>query len=315
MNMPERALIGGIRATAAAGLRGSGVRVGIGDDCAVLRLSAGEELLVTTDLFIEDVHFRRAWYSARQAGERCLVRGLSDVAAMAGRPLAAFLSLGLPAGLPSRWGLQFSEGVVRLAEGFGIPLAGGDTAQHPDRVIADIVVLGAAPKGRSVLRSGAEAGDGIYVTGRLGAANRNLRMARARANSRRSYSGDGPRPLIEVGLKLRGIAKAMIDTSDGLSIDLSHVADESGVSAVIDAALLPIAAGADLSDALHGGEDYQLLFTASPRTRVAGTIAGVKVTRIGEVVKRRRSPVSLRDREGRIRPLPARGWQHFVEAI
>src|SRR5713226_9284429 len=155
---------------------GPNTGVGIGDDCAVLQLPPGHEALVTTDLSLEGIHFRRDWHSPQVVGHRCLARGLSDVAAMGGEPLAAFLSLALPPKLPQRWVDLFLKGLLTLARDFGINLAGGDTAESPDGILADIVVLGSVPKGRAVLRSGAQPGDGIYVTGELGASAAALKL-------------------------------------------------------------------------------------------------------------------------------------------
>src|SRR5258708_17854359 len=137
--LAERKLVARIRAL--SGSRGSrSVVKGIGDDCAILALPPDSQLLVTTDLCIENVHFRRAWHPAQSVGHRCLARGLSDIAAMGGEPLAAFLSLALPGGLPQRWVDGFIRGLLKLADAFKIGLAGGDTAQSPGRVLADIVV-------------------------------------------------------------------------------------------------------------------------------------------------------------------------------
>ena len=144
------------------------VVTGIGDDCAVLRIPAGHDLLTTTDFSLENVHFKRAWHPAESVGHRCLARGLSDIAAMGGEPVTAFLSLALPAKLPQAWIDGFTTGLFKLAREFDLTLAGGDTAQSPSRILADIVVLGSVPKGKAVLRSGARAGDRIYVTGSLG---------------------------------------------------------------------------------------------------------------------------------------------------
>src|SRR5262245_7981317 len=142
---------------------------GIGDDCAALRVPTGHEVLVTTDFSLEGVHFRREWHSPEAVGHRCLTRGLSDIAAMGGAPLAAFLSLALPAKLPQRWVDRFFDGFLALANEFKVPLAGGDTAQSPAGVLADIMVLGSIPRGEAILRSGARPGDWLYVTGTLGA--------------------------------------------------------------------------------------------------------------------------------------------------
>src|SRR5207302_10899422 len=146
------------------------VVVGIGDDASVLRVPKDHEILVTTDFSLEGIHFRQEWHPPESVGHRCLARGLSDVAAMGGEPMAAFLSLALPPKLPQRWVDLFLKGLLTLAHDFGINLAGGDTAESPDGILADIVVLGSVPKGRAILRSGARPGDRVYVTGELGGA-------------------------------------------------------------------------------------------------------------------------------------------------
>src|SRR5712672_2270573 len=165
MPLGEKALISRIRAQ---GRVGRGVAVGMGDDCAVLRLPPGYEALVTTDFSLEGIHFRRDWHSAESVGHRCLARGLSDIAAMGGEPVAAFLSLALPRDLPQGWVGRFARSLVTLAERYGVTLAGGDTAESPDGILADIVVVGTVPKGKAVLRARARAGDLIYVSGELG---------------------------------------------------------------------------------------------------------------------------------------------------
>src|SRR6266404_3649227 len=131
---------------------------GIGDDCAVLRLPAGTDALVTTDQSVEGVHFRREWHPAESVGHRCLARGLSDIAAMGGDAVAAFLSLALPRDLPQSWVGRFARSLISLAERYGVTLAGGDTAESPNGILADIVVVGAVPKGKAVLRSSARPG-------------------------------------------------------------------------------------------------------------------------------------------------------------
>src|SRR6185312_5313434 len=138
----EGALIAAIRRNARASRRSPELRLGIGDDCAVLRPAQAEEIVVTTDFSLEGIHFRREWHSPESVGHRCLTRGLSDIAAMGGEPIAAFLSLGLPNDLPQKWVEEFMRGLLSLTKRFGISLAGGDTAQSPDGVLADIMVLG-----------------------------------------------------------------------------------------------------------------------------------------------------------------------------
>jgi thiamine-monophosphate kinase len=235
---------------------------------------------------------------------------------MGGTPVAAFLSLALPANLPQRWVDRFMKGFLALAKRFSVPLAGGDTAQSDSGVLADIVVVGSAPKGRAVLRSGARPGDRVYVTGTLGgsvaALSRLRRGERLRAKSFPEHFA--PTPRIAVGRYLREhrIASSMIDLSDGLSTDLSHLCEESRVGSVIQADALPTISDSpeNLAYALHGGEDYELLFTAPAGRRIPRKIAGVPVTEIGEIVASRRAQMWL-ESEGLRVPLKAKGWEHF----
>ena len=313
MPVKELELIRRIRQAAARG--GDKVATGIGDDCAVLKVPRGHEVLVTTDFTLEDIHFRRAWHPADSVGHRCLTRGLSDIAAMGGTPRAAFLSLALPSELPQRWVDDFMAGFLRLARRYSVTLAGGDTAQSPAGILADIIVVGSTPTGKAVLRSGAHAGDIIYVSGTLGASVaalqelRSGKKLRTSAHPRHFY----PEPRIALGQYLREkkLASAMIDTSDGLSTDLRHICDESGVGAAVEAAALPAAPSDDGRQfALHGGEDYELLFTAPPKKRIPGQIAGTPITRIGEITRGRQFKLLLPD--GKSHPLQSGGWQHFA---
>ena len=314
MPLKEKLLIDRIRRAAARGSRSAGT--GIGDDCAVLRVPRGHEVLVTTDFSLEDVHFRREWHPADSVGHRCLARGLSDIAAMGGVPRAAFLSLALPPELPQKWVDQFVGGLLKLAKRYSVPLAGGDTAQSPGGILADIVVLGSAPAGKAVLRSGAKPGDLLYVTGTLGSASAALNLLRdgeklrPKAHPKHFY----PEPRIALGqfLREKKLASAMIDISDGLSTDLGHICDESRTGAVVYAEALPMADGLGddgLQLALHGGEEYELLFTARPNGRIPKQIAGVPVTQIGEIV--RGSQVKLAKADGRTEILRPAGWEHF----
>ena len=318
--LPERALIRRIRDQAAKG-RGARFQggIGIGDDCAVVPISRAHEALVTTDFSLENVHFKRAWHPPDSVGHRCLTRGLSDIAAMGGEPLAAFLSLAVPRSLPQGWVDGFIRGLLKLAGTFKVSLAGGDTAESPGGVLADIVVLGSVPKGKAVLRSGARPGDRLYVSGELGASAATLDLL---SGGKRLRPPDFPRhfhpiPRIDVGrfLRKKGLASAMIDISDGLSTDLAHICEESGVGAEIETAALPVGkmgkAGrrVDLRFALHGGEDYELLFTASPGKNVPSRIAGVSIRPIGLITRGRK--IFLRDQKGARQELLPRGWEHF----
>jgi len=299
----------------AAARRGSKRGVGIGDDCAVLDIPRGHEVLVTTDFSLEGIHFRREWHPPDSVGHRCLARGLSDIAAMGGIPRAAFLSLALPADLPQHWVDEFIRGFLKLARRYAVTLAGGDTAQSPDSVLADIIVVGSTPKGDAVLRSTARPGDIIYVSGTLGASVATLEELRAGkkprpASSRRHFYPD---PRIAPGRYLREhkLASAMIDTSDGLSTDLRHICDESRVGAAVEAAALPTPRGKDaLQLALHGGEDYELLFTAPPKKKIRAKIAGVPITRIGTITRDKQ--ITLRTPDGKSASLEPHGWQHFA---
>lgn len=302
--------------------RGSGgILQGIGDDCAVLQLVAEHECLVTTDFTLEGIHFRRDWHPAESVGHRCLARGLSDIAAMGGEPVAAFLSLALPRDLPQAWVGRFARGLFSLAERCGAKLAGGDTAESPNGILADIIVVGSVPKGKAVLRSGAGPGDRIYVSGELGGSAAAVVQMQARPKKKlnpRDYRRHFyPEPRIELGriLRERGIATAMIDTSDGLSTDLAHICAESGVGAEIQAVFIPRARvgkparEVDHDLALHGGEDYELLFTARPGKRVPAQIGGVAITQIGQIVRSRRIFVKIDERVAF--ELEPRGWEHF----
>jgi thiamine-monophosphate kinase len=315
--LPEKSLIGRIRREVPPpGRQGGAVVAGIGDDCAVLRVPRGHELLVTTDFTLEGIHFRREWHPPEVVGWRCLTRGLSDIAAMGGEPRAAFLSLAVAEEVSQRWVDRFLKGLLELAQEFHVPLAGGDTAQSAGGIQADIVVVGSVPKGKAVLRSGAQPGDHVYLTGELGgsaAAIAGLRKGRVKVRDYERHFHPVPRVETGMWLQRRGLASAMIDVSDGLSTDLGHICEESGVGAEIDAGAIPRArVGRPVKEvaldlALHGGEDYELLFTSAGR--IPATVAGVRVTRIGRIVRGR--GMVLVGEDGRARGLKAMGWEHF----
>jgi thiamine-monophosphate kinase len=329
----ERTLLVEIRKRAARSSAG-GLRLGIGDDCALLAPRRGEEVAVTTDLSIAGRHFRLDWHPPEAVGHRALARGLSDLAAMGARPVAAFLSLGLPreltiaSGRRRSWVKRFLDGLLALAEAHNTPLAGGDLAES-QIAVADIVLVGAVPQGRALLRSGAHPGDLLYVTGALGGAAAGLARLAELAQTQPDRSNPPripkiltaqlapqlyPQPRIRQGLWLQshGMASAALDLSDGLSTDLAHLCEESGVAAEVDAALLPIHPAATLAQALHGGEDYELLFTAPAAARLPRSIAGLPVTRIGRILKARggQPPITLLTPQGP-QPLEPRGWEHF----
>ena len=346
MPLREKPLLQRIRRAAVRREREIGL--GIGDDCAVLRLPRGHEALLTTDFSLEGVHFRRDWHPANSVGHRCLTRGLSDIAAMGGISQAAFLSLALPAALPQRWVDHFIAGLLKLADRYSIVLAGGDTAQSPGGIMADIVVFGSVPAGQAILRSGAKPGDHIYVTGTLGLPYEALTRMRNGEKLRPNFHLKTfyPEPRIAIGqfLREKKLVSAMIDISDGLSTDLAHICEESKVGAKLYAEALstvvavspkqrlgsghdPSAssgrafsraencpgkgwalAPAALESVLNGGDEYELLFTAKPDRRIPADIAGIPVTRIGEIVRGKNMKLVTNGKSKLLKPA---GWEHF----
>ncbi len=330
--MGELALIDQIRRRAKT-TENKSVTLGIGDDCAILRPLRDCEVLVTTDFTLEGRHFDRRLHPPESAGHRCIARGLSDLAAMGATPMAAFLSLALPPSMPrtksgQQWITRFFNGLQALAEKYKVPLAGGDTSESPGGksapILADIVLIGSAPQGKSLRRSGAKPGDSLYVTGHLGGAAAEwaaMQSAkRIRITSPSNHPQLFPQPRIDTGKALlrRNLATACMDISDGLSTDLAHLCQASNVTAEIDQSALPLhplaqklSPHAAMNMALHGGEDYELLFTASkPMPR---SIAGVPITRIGAIHQaRKHSPlITLIAPTGERTPLNPAGWQHF----
>lgn len=303
--------------------RDAGLVLGIGDDCAIFRPRPGEDLLFTTDMLIEDTHFRRDTHAAADVGWKALARGLSDIAAMGGEPVASFLSLALPRALPQDWVNRFTRSLVSVAKRYGATLAGGDTAESPNGILADIVVVGTVPKGKAVLRTGARPGDRIYVSGSLGGSAAALEQMRENPKRKRKLNPRDyqqhffPEPRIALGriLRQKGLASAMIDTSDGLSTDLAHICEESGVGAELQAEAIPRASvgkpsrEVDLQFALHGGEDYELLFTAPRSKRIPSHIAGVPITLIGHVTRLKK--IFLKNESGVGVELRPEGWEHF----
>jgi thiamine-monophosphate kinase len=261
-------------------LRGPRIAVGIGDDCAVFRPRAGQDLLFKTDPLIEGIHFQRDLAPAI-VGHRALARNLSDIAAMGGDPQFCLVSLAMPGDLSEKWIGAFYKGLMSLAQRTGTALAGGHLARA-GKIFCDVMVCGSVPRGKALLRSGARPGDALYVSGKLG-----------RSWERRFE------PRLALGRSLRGRATSCIDISDGLSLDLFRLCRASKVAAELDR--VPIARGASLERALHGGEDYELLFTMPEGyAKPAGS------TRLGTIV--RGKPGAVRFRGETLAP---RGHDHF----
>jgi thiamine-monophosphate kinase len=280
----------------------SSLVLGIGDDCAIYRpRGSREDLLFTTDLLIEDVHFRPSTHRPEDVGWKCLARGLSDIAAMGGEPRFCLVSLAVAEWADARWVEGFYRGLLRLARREKTVLAGGDLARA-EKAACDIVVCGAAPRGRALRRDGAHAGDAVYVSGALGGSALGLGVRSGQAWKRHLR----PEPRLALGRFIREKlgATAAMDLSDGLSLDLRRMCDASGLRAEITRP--PVYRGATLEQALHGGEDYELLFTAPPRVKAPAKFEGVVITKIG-VMRRGQAGVIL---DGR--PLEALGWDHFA---
>jgi thiamine-monophosphate kinase len=286
------------------------VVLGVGDDAALMKLRSGMELAVSTDMLVEGRHFRKG-ADARSLGHKSLAVNLSDMAAMGATPRWATLALALPAA-NERWLAGFSKGFFALARRYGVELVGGDTTRGPLAIC--VTILGEVPKGQALRRDGARAGDDIWVSGRLGGAACALARPGDTAAARRLHR---PQPRVALGSRLRGIATAAIDVSDGFAQDLGHILERSRVGAVVSYAALPKHRIRDESlerrCVLSGGDDYELLFTARPGARVDATAKalGLKLTRVGGI--RRGRGLRILDANGR-RLEPARGFDHFAKA-
>ncbi len=300
--MRETAIVAQIRELTGKTSKGKGLMRGIGDDCAILRPRGKDDLVFTTDFVLEGRHFTLDTHKAADVGHKALARSLSDLAAMGSEPVFCLVSLAVPARLGGRWIRGFYRGLLALAAQHNTALAGGDLAQF-DHVVADVMCCGRVPRGRALLRSTARPGDRIYVTGELGGSAHGLATKRGQ-HWRRHLR---PQPRVAAGLALQRLrVSACMDLSDGLALDLHRLCLESNVGAQLTGTL-PVARGASLDEALQGGEDYQLLFTAPVPARVPAEIAGLPITCIGQIVSGSPGKVQL---DGQ--PLPAGGFDHFA---
>jgi thiamine-monophosphate kinase len=317
----ERRLISRIRRT--FGEKRADVLLGIGDDAALVR--GPERLLLTTDILVEDEDFRRPDHPPRLLGRKALNINLSDIAAMGGRPLHALVAMAMPGDIDEGWLRQFMSGFRSAAREAGVALVGGDLSQAA-RIMIAVTVTGAAR--RPVKRGGARAGDAIYVSGTLGDAAGGLRLvekggvhgvAKPVRPLVRAFLDPAPRLKLGALLAGRGLASAMIDLSDGLSVDLAHVCRESGVGAEVEAARVPISgalrsfARDPLDMALNGGEDFELLFTVRPGNAAAveALASRHRLTRVGRITPGR--AVRLLGPGKKRRPLRPGGFEHFSE--
>jgi thiamine-monophosphate kinase len=291
------------------------VSLGIGDDAALLRPSAGMELAVSTDMLLEGTHFR-AGADARSLGHKALAVNLSDMAAMGAAPRWATLALALPAA-DEAWLEEFARGFFALAGRFGVELIGGDTTRGPLSIC--VTILGEVPTGLALFRAGARPGDDIWVSGELGGAALALAQPGIAAAARRL---DEPEPRVELGERLRGLASAAIDVSDGFAQDLGHILERSGVGAIVEYALLPRSidvrnienGNLQFRLVLGGGDDYELVFTApqAGRGEIEALSAELKLplSRVGSI-QTGEPRLRLLDAQGA--PMPAgRGYDHFA---
>ena len=305
----------------------------IGDDCAVLPKDSQTDLVITTDLLVEDVDFRREWSNPEFVGHKALAVSLSDVAAMGAKPVWALLSIGVPEAIwRTDFVEKFYEGYMKLADEFAVELIGGDVSRTTDKIVVDSIVAGEVGKNTAITRSNANVGDLIFVTGTLGAAAGGLRILENKINAGDTAINSRfenliraqlqPAPHVAHGEFLRrtNAATAMIDLSDGLSGDLAHLCRASEVGAKLFVERIPVHRDLDaltgddrekLDFALHGGEDYRLLFTVKPSDyqRLKIDFERLGFVRIGEIT----APVGVieLERHGRSEILDARGFQHF----
>jgi thiamine-monophosphate kinase len=297
--------------------------LGVGDDCALLRVAPGMRLAVSSDMLVEGRHFLST-VEPQHLGHKALAVNLSDLAACGAKPLAFTLALAMPR-VDANFLAGFSQGLYTLADAHGIELVGGDTTAGPLNIC--ITVFGEVPPGQALLRSGAQVGDEVWVSGTLGDARLALEVFRGKVALRGEdfnavrAAMEQPQPRVALGLALRGMASSAIDISDGLAGDLRHILNRSGVGATLNMAALPRSAIlAAQPQALQqeclaaGGDDYELLFTAAPALHEAvlnaGRVAGVAVTCIGRIEAE--SGLRWTDESGHPLALRFAGFDHFA---
>jgi len=306
------------------------VALGIGDDAALFRPKPGHETILTCDWFLEGTHFLREKHPPDAVGWKCLARALSDVAAMGGTPRCFLLSLALPETHTGRWLDLFLGGLRRASRKFQCALAGGDTTRR-NEILINVTVVGEVRTRLAVRRSGARTGDTVYVSGRLGEAELGLRILQRSkgAPSKKNLLTKKhfyPEPRLALGqwLAKQGLATAMMDLSDGLSSDLSRLCAASAVGAQLESSKIPRVRVLDVTFkqghdplhlALHGGDDYELLFTVPPRKAklLPNSFRGVRLTVIGRITRKRE--LLLLDENGRVSQFTPRGWDPFRKKL
>jgi thiamine-monophosphate kinase len=315
---PEDALVRRI-SRAAPSFHNASVRLAGGDDAALWEPRRGFETVLTSDWFLEGSHLLRELHPPESVGWKCLARAASDVAAMGGVPRCFLLNLAIPPSHTGEWLEQFLVGLGRAARFLKCALAGGDTTRN-ERILINVTVIGEVEKSQAVLRSTAKPGDLLFVTGSLGEAELGLRLLRkgqAAKNKQAVRKHLYPKPRIALGRMIAAnrLASAMMDVSDGLSTDLARLCAASGVGARIFAGRVPGPGGVPQAEArrlaLHGGDDYELLFAVRPkRARLLNrSFSGIPITWIGEITRKKQLLVSASD--GRVADLVPGGWDPF----
>jgi thiamine-monophosphate kinase len=312
------------------GRAGRSVTVGIGDDAALFHPKLGQETILTCDWFLEGTHFLREKHPPDAVGWKCLARAVSDVAAMGGTPRCFLLSMALPESHTGQWLDLFLGGLGRASRRFQCVLAGGDTTRR-NEIFVNVTIVGEVRAGSAALRSGARPGDIVYVSGRLGEAELGLRllklhreMAASKNPAVRKHLYPEPRLALGQWLVKNRLASAMMDLSDGLSSDLPRLCAASRVGALVEKAKIPQlqitnVASKHLRDAsqlaLHGGDDYELLFAVPQRMarRLPKTFQGVSLTAIGKITQRRE--LLVLDESGIAMQLVPRGWDPFRKKL
>ena len=314
------------------GSRDPYVALGAGDDAAILRPTPGRETVFTTDLMVEGRHFDLRTITPWQLGAKCMAVNLSDCAAMGAEPKAAVVSLGAPKKFPYRKLMAFCDGLVAWGRRFGCSIVGGDTVGS-DQLVVNVAMLGEVEKGRALRRDAARVGDVLLVTGFLGDSGAGLhslmhpgrKAGEARPFLHQRHHTPVPRCAAGRFLARKGYSRCAIDVSDGLSSEVNHLCEESGVGAEVHAEALPLSQALSyycqeakidpLRFALDGGEDYELLFTVPlkrlrPVLRRMSAETGMTITPIGRIVPKKQG-IRLIDEKGRKRPLVPGGFDHF----
>jgi thiamine-monophosphate kinase len=308
------------------------IKKGIGDDAAVIHpKNTKEQWLITTDMLVETVDFHRGWMTPRQLGRKSIAVNLSDLAAMGARPRFFTVSLAIPPRIPERWILEFHDGIIEKGEAFGAHLIGGDLSGSRAQIVVSVTAIGESLNKKVLYRAGAKAGDCLYVTGTLGLSAAGLKLLKdgclqrgpgPRKEALRAHLDPEPRCNAGLWLAQSGLVHSMMDLSDGLSVDLPRLCEASGVGADVRVWDLPIFPGSARWDcdpvelALHGGEDYELLFAvpAAKSRLLESTYPGKlpRITRIGTVTADAGSVwIAGQKRHETRRRLPQRGYDHF----